>query len=529
MFKAIIVDDEISVCTVIRNIVDWKGLGFDIVGQAHDGFAALDLIKKQEPHLIVCDIRMPGLDGVKLIQEVGKLNLASVFIFVSGYDDFEYVRQVFKEGAYEYLLKPLDKDEFRQALSKAYVMIDNKIATDMDDDERVKKYASSLSQLRMHFVNDCLLTSAFETPTVEEVKHKYGINFDGDEFRILVIQIIGSQDKEPKDYDILEKTHRMKQYFENTFKNLEHEAIYSGSGNKIIVVLNYMSSERKNIYRKLVSLSRSVLGERHYKYAWGLGRSEAELKNIKRSYDSAAEATHQRFCYGKMSAALYEGEIPGKSGLELIPIDRIMNLKVNIEAFDEVGLSKDLADAFNAHRDSGGQLFTIIDQVALHIQVTFENKNKVLQRKEFTRAELIRKAEACEDLQEVISLFAGTFQSANAYLSELKQDYNRRIIQNVKKYVIEHICDEVSLQEAAKSVYLHPAYLSELFKKEEGINFSNYVTDVKIKVVKDKLKHTNQKVGEIARSVGYKNSKYFSKVFRSSVGLTPSEFRRLNV
>jgi two-component system response regulator YesN len=96
-----------------------------------------------------------------------------------------------------------------------------------------------------------------------------------------------------------------------------------------------------------------------------------------------------------------------------------------------------------------------------------------------------------------------------------------------KQYVADHFTDHIELETVALTVYLSPAYLGILFKKETGITFSEYLVQFRIERAKELLKNINYNINEIARLVGYKDAKYFSKLFKKEVGLTPTEFRRI--
>lgn len=111
MYKVIVVDDETWICKLIRKIVSWKGIGFEIVADADDGLSALNLIQEHRPDLVITDIRMPSLDGIELIKTARELNIDTEFMIISGYSDFEYARSAIKYDAFGYIVKPLDRDE----------------------------------------------------------------------------------------------------------------------------------------------------------------------------------------------------------------------------------------------------------------------------------------------------------------------------------------------------------------------------------------------------------------------------------
>ena len=105
MYNVLIVDDEPWVAYGIANLIDWESLGFTIIGEAHDGLSALDIIIDKKPELVISDIRMPGLDGIELLEKVNRLKLESKVALISGYADFAYAQKAVRLGAFDYLIK----------------------------------------------------------------------------------------------------------------------------------------------------------------------------------------------------------------------------------------------------------------------------------------------------------------------------------------------------------------------------------------------------------------------------------------
>lgn len=113
-----IVDDEPWNRDIIRAFGQWEQWGMEIVSEADDGAEAIQIIQQLEPHIVITDMRMPGIDGTKLMQYIAEHYSHIQTIVVSGYDDFEYARQALKHNAVEYLLKPIDAAELNDVLVK---------------------------------------------------------------------------------------------------------------------------------------------------------------------------------------------------------------------------------------------------------------------------------------------------------------------------------------------------------------------------------------------------------------------------
>ncbi len=130
MYKAFAVDDEPSVIEGIKIMIPWSELDFVLCGTASNAADALAMIREQRPHLLISDIRMPHLSGLELVEEAKKLGFDLEFILLSGYADFSYIQQAMKSQVFDYLLKPLDRDEMVSVLHKVKAKLDNIFLTE---------------------------------------------------------------------------------------------------------------------------------------------------------------------------------------------------------------------------------------------------------------------------------------------------------------------------------------------------------------------------------------------------------------
>ncbi|WP_372635298.1 response regulator [Cohnella sp.] len=118
MYRLLIVDDEHMIHLSLRKLVESSGLDIEVIGDAEDGAEALRLLERQEADLVVTDIRMPEMDGLAFIERAQRLHPGIGFMILSGYNSFEYARQAMKYGVSDFLLKPIDPDQFLAALQE---------------------------------------------------------------------------------------------------------------------------------------------------------------------------------------------------------------------------------------------------------------------------------------------------------------------------------------------------------------------------------------------------------------------------
>lgn len=128
MYHVIIADDEPWTVYRLQNLIDWNSFGFEIAGTAPDGPAALEMIKKSHPDLLLSDIRMPGLDGLKLVCEINSVSPETTVILVTGFSEFSYAKEAIRQGVFDYLVKPVKKAELSEALNRVKKLLDKKTA-----------------------------------------------------------------------------------------------------------------------------------------------------------------------------------------------------------------------------------------------------------------------------------------------------------------------------------------------------------------------------------------------------------------
>lgn len=117
--RVVMVDSSYNARRDIDNKVKWVENDFELVGEASNGEEALTLIPHVEPHVILTEIRMPKMDGITFIRNAKKRWPNIKYVIVSNYDNFDYLRQAMKVGAYDYILKPVKSDEINQILQRA--------------------------------------------------------------------------------------------------------------------------------------------------------------------------------------------------------------------------------------------------------------------------------------------------------------------------------------------------------------------------------------------------------------------------
>ncbi|WP_440321316.1 response regulator transcription factor [Laedolimicola sp.] len=118
MYSVFLADDEIWIVMGLKKLIEKSGEPFRVVGEANNGVTALEEIRRLRPDVVISDIRMPGLDGLKLLEELNLQTPGTKLVFVSGYAEFEYARKALQMGAVDYLLKPVEQEQLTEVLRR---------------------------------------------------------------------------------------------------------------------------------------------------------------------------------------------------------------------------------------------------------------------------------------------------------------------------------------------------------------------------------------------------------------------------
>lgn len=528
MLKVIIADDEQRICKLIQALADWEALGMEVVGMAENGFEALNLIKETNPDILITDIRMPGCDGLELIQQAKRICSHLEIVIISGYTHFEYAQNAIRHGVGDYLLKPIHRDELMETLSK---MREN-ILQSIDKKETVQAIyqdnQEKLLRLKRSLLKDLLNDEKLKL-TREKLKESYYFEGKGECYQTFVLKIdcdVSKIDGEALEV-IQEKAERL---LRNELEKCCEEMLVYFKDYMAYGLLNYSSGKTNDIRKKLrYCLSQMEEKKRLFgmiEYSMAIGGEVKEAEELKHSLKRAKDAIKERVLEG--TGRLLERVPKGSGRLKQRELDRYAKRIENaIEALD----TTDAADACRELEQNvmqieeicGRELFEVV-AIAGNLfaaRVGIQDVEEI--QKEFA-------ARYCKQCSKAARLFQEleTFQSnLLAQVREARENESARPIRLAKQYVLQHFAEPITLEEVCEYVGFSVSYFSVFFKKETGEGFAKYLTRIRIDEAKNLLQETDLSVGEIGKKVGYSDRKHFTSTFRKTVGLNPAEYRKL--
>ncbi|SKA98087.1 two-component system, response regulator YesN [Caloramator quimbayensis] len=534
MCKVVVADDEIKVCQLICNLIDWKAIGMEIVGVANNGIEALELIKRFEPDIVITDIRMPGYDGLELIKYGKEIKENIDFIIISGYSHFEYAKTAIKYGVIDYLLKPIKKDELLEILNK--IREKNRQKSEKISNENIGfNLQKDLKKLRSLFFVEKLLNNDKKKKevTLEQYNQNYYFKFQPGIFQIFIIKL---------DYENEEQ-------FENSLKiikdkivsilnkMLKHECfemeIYFNNS-RGYCLLNYEEANKK-IIRKLLKncLDEIIIQKNIYggiKFTIGIGMTVKDINELENSMIAAEAAIEQRLIEGT-DKIIENIQFQSYCNDNSLIIDFTNNIEKTIEILDLNGAIK-VCELFkdklfkNANL-SGYEFFNFIKEafnIFLIVLKKYQLDSTILEQ---INESFYNRLELCSSASQLFLHFERHIKESFEIVIKNKEQEDIRPIRISKQFINENYMKPITLKEVSDYVGFNDSYFSYLFKKENGITFLDYLSEVRMNKAKELLKNTDLSVAEICERVGYNDLKYFVKSFKKFTGIKPSEYRKL--
>lgn len=527
MFKIVIIDDEPMVRKGLMTVINWEALGCKVIGEAGNGVEGLELIHAHHPDIILTDINMPEVDGLRMIREVkGELENAKIII-LTGYRDFDYIHEAMQLGAYDYLLKPSKLDEIVKVVKKAVLELKYSVQMESNQREWEQKFKKALPVLKEKLLRDLLINAYPVDGEVLEELTAYGIEMEA--YRVILLEIDNTSD--------LYNRHLIKFGIINTFEELisdafKYEKVDVGNNRVsfianaielegIIAMLEEMIRLCENCFKLTVTASVSTVG--------------TSPDVLSKKAQEVLTAIDYSFYLGKGSIILYED-------LRLVgyeDISTIEPLALNMMRAIKLGSCEDVEQAIleiESVTKQGDRTYHQVDLKSFIVRCIYDIYNFVLVDSQLNPTDFDLEPVALhEEIQiacqygDLILILKRIASPVTEAIHNLKQSGINNIIKEAMAYINENYSESVTLNDLSAVVNVSTYYLSRMFKKETGLNLTEYLNEVRLNAAKNLLLNTDLKLYEIGERVGISDPHYFSRLFKKHVGQTPTQFKEMSV
>ncbi|NLO35132.1 MAG: response regulator [Clostridiaceae bacterium] len=510
MYKMIIADDEPSTRQGIRTAINWSLLDIEIVAEAANGTETLDLVRTLDPDILICDIRMPKMDGMTLAGILRHEKPALQILFLSGYSDKEYLKTAIRLSAVDYLYKPFEIDELVAAIKKAKTQLSSRVGLPKpipNNDLALQLLDSRSAQTLAQAGHLPLDTQGPFVTLVIRIKSGDGL-----------LQESGSQHQE-----LLDLTLMAHHYADSLHKAAAltwgSAFVLSLVGNGFVLHANRLPGRRSQDGLSRLQGLLQAFGPVSDRVVIGVSNQADRITDIKRAFTEARKAAQAAFLtgYGQIipfSAVSSQPFVPRLEFAE--PFGLALEQGRAAEA---TGLLKDyLRYMKSCTPDHIPQIKDALAQIAMQI-------NSRLSRRTGGQAcyvaDMILTSADINDIGQYILDMAERYQDEASRLSS-----TGRIVFDAERFILDHIEDkDLSIRKIAEHVYVTPTYLSYIYKKKTGSTINHFILDTRMKRARDLILETNLQLGEISSRLGYANQNYFTKTFTRYFGVNPSIYR----
>ena len=516
MMKVFLVDDEIAIRENLRNSFPWEEKGYQLVGEAPDGEMALPMLRDLNADILLTDIRMPFMDGMKLCEEVQRTMPWVERIILSGYDDFAYAQKAISLGVKEYLLKPVTAKELEAALDRVRRQIEEK-RRDRENLTALREKLSSGNQ----FLRDKLLASLFtdegDTEDDEAVLHQMrelGANLVAGCYTVIDIAFPAEGERRITCRNALVSLAEM--------SGGGVHVCGAPKGARVLV----LGDNPKDTEERAYSFANSAMhlpelaGESRLLIS--IGDTVTNFHDIRQSMKNARHARHLQ---GPESNE--ERKIIGvneNSGHQLLLSETELSpLYERLQYASETEVEAILTEYTKS----------LDPQLALgYLRVAaLMAARRIIMEGEGNPREVLTDSEVDEALhteeEKGFRCLEGLLKKAISFRNGNRAGYGDSSISRARAYLSQHFSDpNLMLQDAADEVHLSQSHFSTVFAQETGLTFTQYLTALRIGKAKELLEATEMRSSQIAMEVGYNDSHYFSYLFKKNTGMTPGEYRR---
>ncbi|MBU5673790.1 response regulator transcription factor [Paenibacillus brevis] len=515
-WKIAFIDDEPLVRNHLRSLLAWEETGFVVCGEAGDGQQGMELVKSQQPDVVIVDMSMPGMNGLELTRQLSEAYPRLKIIVLSSYDSFEYVRGSLSYGAVDYLLKhQLNPGTLGSVIGKVRKQLEERVtqlrAKEMAD------IALARSVLRDHLLG--------AEPNLQPLEHYFSESDPGKappRFVLMFVQLAH--------YEVL--TARLKEQELNAYLRSVADLCDQATGGYPLSCTVDMDRGRwimlisSGHERSEHALAQSVLAK--------AARLEASLKiymNLAAtiltspffpSLEQSCEAYHKL-------ARRAEGQVlqPARGGqvakAPYVTIGQEKRILAAMEAMDGEEASAIIKEIMSVEQQGGanhlermaGELVQIAAKVARKADIPADwvaKELSVFQHPGLTR----------DRVQAVVcTIYARLAQEL--YSMNLPSGQSRHVRQAMQ-IIASRYREGVTLEETAERLAITPSYLSRLVKEETGRTFTELLTEQRIERSKQLLREGDTPLKELHLKLGFSSNSYFIRVFKEATGETPSTY-----
>ncbi|MFF2886933.1 response regulator [Paenibacillus sp. NPDC057967] len=531
MAQLLIVDDERHITDRLSELVPWSESGITGVHKAYSAEEALDVMESCTIDIVLTDIRMPGMSGLELSEQIRRRWRKTKCILLSGHAEFEYAKEAIRHGAVSYLLKPAKDEELLAAVAQVRTELAEEWREVISQERIAQALRENLPQMRGNLLGELLLGKRYAAAELRDKMTMLSVpEFYEQAFALMLVRLEQPfHNYDPHSLALVEYA------VGNMAEELFQPDCQLWHGKDVHQYLVFLithgegGADCAELYRMLESKA-SQLKDAIHTFLRGsatilISRTGVFPTDLAMMYDGTLSTLRKRI--GDVSdliltvsdAAIGENETCSLSSLYELPSlshlleagqwqqaeQRLKSIAAELQTEEQLLEAYFIiASAASSYAHKNGQRLSDLigpGYEKLTVGLPFRNAQQLLDWSLELLGRLSSEAETD------------------------KQDSRAKLIADVRQFVEQHLDEDVSLTAISRHVFLHPVYISKIYKLETGENITEYVYRIRMEKAARLLLDTSDKIYEIAARLGYQRAHSFIHVFKKHTGLTPQEYR----
>lgn len=501
MYTVLLVDDEESVIKNLTNAVDWPVYGIENVLTASDGVEAIGQIERNHVNLVIADISMPRMNGLQLVKAIRDTYPHIRCVLLTSYSDFSYAKEAISLGVENYLLKPFKPEEMDNTIRKAI--------SNINSHKRI---------LQTVFLDNLLYRWVKEDISFDELAERAGNIGISLYFRNYCVLLFKSA--EAKHLESI-----LSSFIASTGEKNDAYHFIDHDGYHVVILAGHTLHQNAiadNLW-KIIDANGKITN-----LHISIGNIVESYKQVPSSYQSAIDTL--------LVKPLVKGVQINYANQSVYR--NLSNLHINlitefIKASSEEDESKDSSALFrmcfpNMCDYKLKDINRFIDILAARIAVTLNEAGEIANDGLDTIMNSVYHFEDQPSEEEIIAWFDGLISICQA-LTRLHKQQLSPIVFKTMRYISDNYASYISIKDFCRSNNINPSYLGLLFKKETGIYFNDYISQIRISHAISLLNKSNLKIADICQQCGFSNPSYFVVCFKKQVGISPAKYKQLHM
>ncbi|WP_026702283.1 response regulator [Salibacterium aidingense] len=515
MYEIMVVDDEVNILEGIVTMVDWESCGTRLSSKAYNGRMAYEMIQKNPPDIVLTDIKMPGLNGIELIEKVHEQFPSTRFIVLSGYDEFEFAKTAMKCGVKHYLLKPSNETKIEEAIREVVQDLEKS----KEKEEFIENIRTNLHKVipkaKEQFLREFIINKKYDIKEWTYYQELFGLDTRWETFRL-----VGCVIDEAFEYEHL---FTLKEILNNQIAECQEILLSTIISERVVLLVE--GSETKTLIDHIKAVKNEWKSLDHGSFTTAISGT-GNITQLHLLYQEVLEGLSHRFYLGRGGIVTSEDIKEGEQGVKGLSIDH-ESLLLAIRSGNKEETAEYLQYFFNTLQKAKFDVQVVRSHCLELFMSLMRQTDKETMEQLFDYVPRFHTFSSLPEIETFMEKIALEIAETN-YTT--KRNTQNQLVNQVMDYAKQHLDDEsLSLSSIASDVfYMNSDYLGKLFKKETGEKFSTYLMRERMEQAVHFIDKSDEvKMFEVAEKVGFGNNpRYFSQVFKKHTGYTPTEYKK---